>query len=77
MDKNEAMLEIHKETFAEALRNIASRPAKRNRPLKDLVNKFRRELEHCDDEIPETLTRFGMPRNFMSYSDFIYEVTWH
>lgn len=71
----EAMLEINKETFVYALERIPSRPAKRNRPLKDLVNKYRLDLEDCNDEIPLNLSRFGM-RARMTFSDFIYDVTW-
>jgi hypothetical protein len=71
----QGMLEVRKEIFVEALRRIPSRPAERNRPLKDLVNNYRLDLENCADEIPLNLTRFGMAER-MSYSDFIYDVIW-
>jgi hypothetical protein len=69
-----AILEVSKVMFVEALRQLPSRPAKRNRPLKDLVNRYRRELENCEDEIPVNLRRFGTQER-MSFSDFIYDVT--
>jgi hypothetical protein len=74
MNKDQAMLEIIKEQFVEALRNMPARPPVRNRPLKDLVSKYR-ELEHCTDEIPCNVTRFGMTAG-MTYEDFIYAVIW-
>ena len=73
-NKDQAMLEILKEQFVEALHKMPARSRARNRPLKDVVNKYR-ELEHCVDEIPCNLTRFGMTAS-MSYEDFIYAVTW-
>jgi hypothetical protein len=75
MDRGQARLEHSKEMFVQALSNIPPRPAKRNRPLKNLVNYYRKDLEHCDDEIPCNLERFGF-RHTMTFSDFIYEVTW-
>jgi hypothetical protein len=74
MNRDQAMLEILKEQFVEALRNMPARPPVRNRPLKDLVTKYR-ELEHCTDEIPCNVTRFGMTAS-MTYEDFIYAVIW-
>jgi hypothetical protein len=69
-----ARLKIEQESFVEALRSVPSRSPERNRPLKDLVNRYRTALEHCEDDIPCDLSRFGIQRG-MSYSDFIYEVS--
>jgi len=74
MDKNRP--EVSKKMFVEALAEIESRHPKRNAPLRKLVERFRQELEDCQDELvmPYRLRRF-FP-DTMTFSNFIYEVTW-
>jgi hypothetical protein len=74
MDVNQNLIEVQKQIFVEALRGIPTRPAEQNRPLRDLVIRFRDHLGDCNDEIPLDLKRFGFPSP-MTFSDFIYAVT--
>jgi hypothetical protein len=40
-----------------------------------LVSHYRTKLEHCEDELPFDVERFGL-HGPMTYDDFIYAVTW-
>ena len=71
----DSRLSVSRDIFLSELRKMPSRPASRNRPLKDLVSRFRRDLGDCTDEIPLNLSRFGMAER-MSFSNFLYLVTW-
>jgi hypothetical protein len=69
------MLDVQKDIFAQALATKPTRPFNRNKPLKDLVKKYRDALGDCNEEIPYNLQRFGLPSS-LTYSALIYKVTW-
>jgi len=75
MNPEQGMLEVQKENFTEALRNLPARSPARNRPLKDLVNQYRNYLGDCNDIVPMNLSRFDLPE-LMTFSNLIYEVTY-
>jgi hypothetical protein len=68
-----ARIQVSKEIFVNALREIPSGPARvRDSRLRKLAAHYRLELENCTDEIPCDLTRWGF-RGSMTFDDFIYE----
>jgi hypothetical protein len=64
---------VDKEMFVDALREIPSGPDRvRDSRLRKLAAKYY-HLKGCNDEIPYSLQRFGLPDR-MSFDDFIWKL---
>ena len=68
-----ALIQVSKEMFVNALREIPSGPARvRDSRLRKLALRYKLDLENCTDEIPCDLTRWGF-QGSMTFDDFLYE----